>query len=59
MNRTLVTAILGIASAVGLMVGLGWGLPADGGAYFVPPILAAGMLALGLVLIGAGFYRRN
>lgn len=61
MNRMLLTAAVGVLLATGLTLGLGWGLARvpDGDAQVVPPMFAAGMLAIGLVLIGAGFYRRN
>lgn len=58
MNRTLATAILGIVLVLGLTLGLGWGLP-EGGTHVVPPKFAAGILGMGLVLIGAGLYRRR
>ncbi len=58
MNRTLTTAILGIVLVLGLTLGLGLGLP-RGGTHVVPPMFAATMLGIGLVLIGAGFYRRR
>jgi lipopolysaccharide export LptBFGC system permease protein LptF len=58
MNRTLATTIVGIAVVLGLTLGLGLGLP-QGGTHVVPPMFAATMLGLGLVLIGAGFYRRR
>lgn len=58
MNRTLATAIVGIALVLGLIIGLGLGLP-QGGTHVVPPMFAAAMLGIGLVLIGAGFYRRR
>lgn len=55
------TVILGTIMALSLMLGLGWGLThmAEGGTHVVPPVLPTAMLAVGLVLIGVGFYRRN
>lgn len=53
-------AILGFV-ALAITFGLGWGLSAatDGNPHVVPPMFAAGMLAVGVLLIGVGFHRRN
>lgn len=61
MTRMPVLAILGIVLALAVTFGLGWGLAPAGSdtAHVVPPTLASAMLAVGLVLIGAGFIRRN
>ncbi len=61
MTRMPILAILGIVLALAITFGLGWGLAATGtdAVHVVPPTLASSMLAVGLVLIGAGFIRRN
>jgi len=61
MTRMPVLAILGLVLALAVTFGLGWGLAPSGtdSAHVVPPTLASAMLAVGLVLIGAGFIRRN
>ena len=60
MKHARATAILGLILALAVTLGLGWGLASTAeGTHVVPPMFASGMLAIGLVLIGAGFFRRN